>query len=1010
MKRQNMTSLIAFMLLGILVLLIGVIYADQTGQKDPPNWQPITGTQYNMVLMAQALLNGNTFDNSDDNMIGAFGPGGVDDCRGLGGWNEEPSQNWYFWYFTIVSNIEQGEEISFKLYDTQTDSVYDCYEAIIFENNITIGNPDSLFTLTAGIPPNYGSIQGIVVLDDGYGNVQDVEVTADGATVNPDNDGNYQLMLLPGTYDVTASLDGYFSHTIENVEVITGQVTSGINFILQPNFGTIEGNVSLEGNYANVEDVEITANGQMVNPDNNGFYQIDLFQGNYDVTVSVDGYYPQTIQSVQVVAGQITSGIDFTLYPEPGTIAGIVTLQGNYGNVQDAEINVAGQTLNPDINGYYYIELQPGMYNVSISLEFYESQIIENVSVIPCQTTNVDFSLMPCLTIPDWQVITGTQYSMILMGLAFLYGQEFDNSDYNTIAVFGTGGEDDCHSIGTWIELGQESKRTRVQEVKKTRLQEGKRARVQKPTDKSTTYFWYFTIVGNIEGEELSFKLYDTQTDSVYDCYETIIFENNTTIGSPYEPFIITAGESVELGTIQGTISLNGGSGNMEDVEVNAHWITVHPDSIGNYTINILPGTYDVTASLTNYQSQTIENVEVFENQITADIDFILEPLPGIIEGIVTLTGGSGNVENVEISAGDQTVNPDSNGYYSISLQPGIYDVIAVLENYQTEIVENVEIIEGQTIYNVDFALTPLPGTIEGTVTILTGNGNIQEVELTADGITVNPDSLGNYLIQLSPGIYDVTASLEGYQDTTITNVEVIENQATIGIDFILRQGPPDWQQIGGTQFNMVLMAKVFLNGNTFDDSDDNIIGAFGPGGVDDCRELGEWNEDPLQNWYFWYFTIVSNIEQGEEISFKLYDTQTDSVYDCNETVVFIDNTTIGSPESPFIITVGLMPDTGTIQGTVSLESGSGNVEDVQVSAGWIVTNPDSNGFYSIEIYPGIYDVTASLTNYQSQTIENVEVLENTITDSIDFLLSPLPGAIIGQVFLSGGSGNIENV
>ncbi len=80
-----------------------------------------------------------------------------------------------------------------------------------------------------------------------------------------------------------------------------------------------------------------------------------------------------------------------------------------------------------------------------------------------------------------------------------------------------------------------------------------------------------------------------------------------------------------------------------------------------------------------------------------------------------------------------------------------------------------------------------------------------------------------------------------------------------------------------------------------FDGNINNNIVAFGPDGETDCRAIGTWLEEPE----LWYFTIVGNIN-GEEISFKIYED--DKVYDCNQTLTFEDNATIGTPRSPYQI------------------------------------------------------------------------------------------------------------
>lgn len=127
---------------------------------EPPDWIVITGTQYNMVLFASAFV-GNDVLADSTNMVGAFGPNHCDtlnDCRALGVWDEYASAPGNgFWYFTIVAN-EDGEQMYFKLYDASNDNILDANETILFQNDSTIGNPDSLFLITSSTPTdNYQS-------------------------------------------------------------------------------------------------------------------------------------------------------------------------------------------------------------------------------------------------------------------------------------------------------------------------------------------------------------------------------------------------------------------------------------------------------------------------------------------------------------------------------------------------------------------------------------------------------------------------------------------------------------------------------------------------------------------------------------------------------------------------------------------------------------------------------------------------------------------------------------
>jgi hypothetical protein len=69
----------------------------------------------------------------------------------------------------------------------------------------------------------------------------------------------------------------------------------------------------------------------------------------------------------------------------------------------------------------------------------------------------------------------------------------------------------------------------------------------------------------------------------------------------------------------------------------------------------------------------------------------------GTVEGMVSLVGGSGNIENCIINIGGFTVTPDASGYYSITIASGTYTMTITLEGYQTLVIEDIVIVEGQT-------------------------------------------------------------------------------------------------------------------------------------------------------------------------------------------------------------------------------------------------------------------------------------------------------------------------
>jgi len=248
-----------------------------------------------------------------------------------------------------------------------------------------------------------------------------------------------------------------------------------------------------------------------------------------------------------------------------------------------------------------------------------------------------------------------------------------------------------------------------------------------------------------------------------------------------------------QTGFIEGTVTLNGGSGDVTQVEISAGGEIVNPDNTGFYSMEILFGTYDVIASLPAYYPDTVFGINVVIGQITPNVDFVLDSLPtGSIEGNVVITSGPGNMADVVITAGTHITTPDVNGDYSMVVEMGTYNVTASLSAYVPDTVFNVDVLEGQITPNVDFTLNIIPytGFIEGTVELQNGAGDLTQVNVSADTVTVNPDATGYYIMEIAAGTWDVSASLSGFYTQVNTNVVVDTAQVSPDIDFYLLQIP----------------------------------------------------------------------------------------------------------------------------------------------------------------------------------------------------------------------------
>ena len=246
-----------------------------------------------------------------------------------------------------------------------------------------------------------------------------------------------------------------------------------------------------------------------------------------------------------------------------------------------------------------------------------------------------------------------------------------------------------------------------------------------------------------------------------------------------------------QFGGIQGQVTLNGGPGNVTQVVVTAGNESTYPDATGYYIFTDIPvGAYTVTATLAGYFPASVPGVIVLQDQATLGVDFLLEPIPttGFITGQVLLNGGNGDVTQTLISAGAHTTHPNSEGFYSLETEVGVWDVEADLAGYTPLIRVGINVTPGGTTADIDFTLNPLPttGYIQGTVMLAGGTADVTSAIVTAGSQSTNPSANGFYFMELDTGPYTVTAS-HPYTDTqSIENVMVEAGLSTTDVDFTL--------------------------------------------------------------------------------------------------------------------------------------------------------------------------------------------------------------------------------
>ncbi len=201
-----------------------------------------------------------------------------------------------------------------------------------------------------------------------------------------------------------------------------------------------------------------------------------------------------------------------------------------------------------------------------------------------------------------------------------------------------------------------------------------------------------------------------------------------------------------------------------------------------------------------------------------SSIGLVSAQVTGTISGTVTDADTNGPIQEalVEVEGTDLSAETDGDGNYTIADVPeGTYNVTASADEYEAETESDVEVTAGDT--TVDFALQPLvtTGTISGTVTDADTSEPVQgaSVEVEGTALSAETDADGNYTIADVPaGTHNVTASADGYEGETESDVEVTEGDVTV--DFALQPLDTEEEAVAGKRKGFVGTVEEMTEGS----------------------------------------------------------------------------------------------------------------------------------------------------------------------------------------------------
>ena len=233
-------------------------------------------------------------------------------------------------------------------------------------------------------------------------------------TATPDSNGNFTLTNLPaGSYNLTVSLNGYFSSVVANVAVASGAAQS-VGAVDLTEGSTISGVVTSTDSAALAAGQNIGAyqNGNLIASgiaDANGNYTITgLAAGTYQIEPVSYAYFSND-PSITLIAGETSSGVSVEMQPG-GVISGVLT-QASGGQplpgvaVYATNANGGIQVAYSDASGNYSFQhLAAGSYTLVTNLQ--SSATSANARVTTLDPTPVTANLQATIS----ESISGTLY------------------------------------------------------------------------------------------------------------------------------------------------------------------------------------------------------------------------------------------------------------------------------------------------------------------------------------------------------------------------------------------------------------------------------------------------------------------------------------------------------------------------------------------------------------------------------------------------------------------------
>lgn len=543
--------------------------------------------------------------------------------------------------------------------------------------------------------PLVGEIHGTVINNLEHEILATVTVEETGYTLNTEEDGSFFIALKDGTYTLTIESFGHHTNSFE-VEVVNGEVIERSFELISENSGIIKGQVLGADTNASVEGATVQLVGTPVNTttDEEGYYEIRVAEGNYQLRVTAPGYSPQVVPVEVVHNGEHIN--DFMLQVSE-------------------KIAFIGTSLSGD-------RVIPFLEEEGYEVEFWlNSNIVDFMDVMD-EYALIIFNDRHTSNMPE---AVFNQFIDLAdeLQLSIIFTSQYGGGPIRDLRNFYNDPQTDVqgytanavkfkvlegHPIFAGYEVGDEI----------TVLQrDGSNVQYHVFENYSGTTIADLT---NQDSERIGAVVaYDFRTaNSVHVLLGSL---RASSYGHPNDRWTDDAKQiyinaidwaiSASLGEINGTVvDENGEPVVGATVTIEDQNLTTSTDAEGFYRLGVGLGTHEVKVQARGYETQT-KTATIEELGTSVELDFELTLTDRMtVSGFVTDVDGEA-IEGVVITLREEsgffeeTIETNNNGYYQFDgILAGQYELLVEANGYQT-VVETITVNEGEDV-EVNFTLS----------------------------------------------------------------------------------------------------------------------------------------------------------------------------------------------------------------------------------------------------------------------------------------------------------------